>query len=99
MAHRAVAEQARREAFYDALTKLPNRALGLDLLRRAIARTRRQGERRFAALLVDIDHFNAHNDAMGHGVGGELAAGAPRRDYSRVDQRGASASRRPAAVS
>src|SRR5690606_16837355 len=38
-AQRSVEEQARRDAFYDQLTGVPNRALGLDLLRRAITRT------------------------------------------------------------
>lgn len=71
-AQRSIEEQARREAFYDSLTNLPNRSLGLDLLRRAINRTRRQGERRFAALIVDIDRFATHNDALGHGAGDEL---------------------------
>ncbi len=71
-AQRSVEEQARREAFYDALTGLPNRALALDLLRRAIARTRRHGERRFATLVVDIDRFMSHNDVLGHGAGDEV---------------------------
>lgn len=71
-AQRSVEEQARREAFYDALTGMPNRALALDLLRRSIARTRRHGERRFAALVVDIDRFIKQNDAYGHGAGDEV---------------------------
>lgn len=78
-AQRNVEEQARREAFYDALTGVPNRALALDLLRRAITRTRRQGERRFAALVVDVDRFKAHNDALGHGAGDELLKAFTRR--------------------
>lgn len=78
-AQRSVEEQARREAFYDALTGLPNRALALDLLRRAIARTRRQGERRFAVLLANIDRFTRHNDALGHGAGDELLKAFARR--------------------
>jgi diguanylate cyclase (GGDEF)-like protein/PAS domain S-box-containing protein len=71
-AQRSVEELARRQAFYDSLTNLPNRSLAVDLLRRAINRTRRQGERRFAALIVDIDRFATHNDALGHGAGDEL---------------------------
>ncbi len=76
---RHVEEQARREAFYDALTGIPNRALALDLLRRAIARTRRHGERRFAALVVDVDRYRAQNDALGHGAGDELLRAFARR--------------------
>lgn len=78
-AQRSVEEQARRDAFYDATTGMPNRALGLDLLRRAITRTRRQGERRFATLVVDIDRFKAHNDALGHGAGDALLQAFARR--------------------
>lgn len=78
-AQRSVEEQVRREAFYDTLTGLPNRALALDLLRRAISRTRRQGERRFAALMVNIDRFTGHNDALGHGAGDELLRTFARR--------------------
>lgn len=78
-AQRTVEEQARREAFYDALTGLPNRALALDLLRRGINRARRQGERRFAVLVVDIDRFTRHNDALGHGAGDELLRAVARR--------------------
>ncbi len=78
-AQRNVEEQARREAFYDNLTGVPNRALGLDLMRRAITRTRRQGERRFATMLVDIDRFKAQNDALGHGAGDELLRAFARR--------------------
>lgn len=76
---RAIEEQARREAFYDGLTGLPNRALANDLLRRAIIRTRRQGERRFAALLVDLDRFIRLNDALGSSVGDELIRAVARR--------------------
>jgi diguanylate cyclase (GGDEF)-like protein/PAS domain S-box-containing protein len=78
-AQRTVEEQARREAFYDTLTGLPNRALALDLLLRAIARTRRHGERRFAALLVNIDRFTLLNDSLGHGAGDEILRGVARR--------------------
>lgn len=76
---RSVEEAARRGALYDALTGLPNRALAYDLLRRAIRRTRRPGERRFAAILVDLDRFNLLNDSLGHAAGDELLRGVARR--------------------
>lgn len=76
---RSVEEAARRGALYDALTGLPNRALAFDLLRRAIRRTRRPGERRFAAVLVDLDRFNLLNDSLGHDAGDELLRGVARR--------------------
>ena len=78
-AQRSVEEQARREAFYDTLTGLPNRALALDLLRRSIARTRRQGERRFAVMLANIDRFALLNDSLGNGAGDEILRGVARR--------------------
>lgn len=76
---RSVEEAARRGALYDALTGLPNRALAFDLLRRAIRRTRRPGERRFATVLVDLDRFNLLNDSLGHDAGDELLRGVARR--------------------
>lgn len=78
-AQRSVEERQRREALYDALTGLPNRSLAIDLLRRAIHRTRRQGERRFAALYVDLDRFNLLNDSLGHAAGDELLRGVAER--------------------
>jgi diguanylate cyclase (GGDEF)-like protein/PAS domain S-box-containing protein len=72
---RTVEEQAKRGALYDALTGLPNRTLAFDLLRRAIVRTRRPGERRFAAVLVDLDRFNLLNDSLGHAMGDEILRG------------------------
>lgn len=76
---RSMEEEARRGALYDLLTGLPNRTLAFDLLRRAIARTKRHGERRFAALLVDIDRFNLLNDSLGHTVGDDLLRGVAKR--------------------
>ncbi len=76
---RSVEEEARRSALYDNLTGLPNRTLAFDLLRRAVARTKRHGERRFAALLVDIDRFNLLNDSLGHLVGDEILRGVAKR--------------------
>lgn len=78
-AQRLAEERRRREALYDSLTGLPNRSLAIDLLRRAIHRTRRQGERRFAVLLVDLDRFNLLNDSLGHGAGDELLKGVALR--------------------
>lgn len=55
-------------AFYDPLTKLPNRRLLLDRVSKAIdsaKRTRRHG----ALMFLDLDHFKTLNDLHGHDVG------------------------------
>ena len=75
----AAAERQRRESLYDGLTGLPNRTLAIDLLRRAIKRTMRQGGRRFASILVNLDRFNLLNDSMGHQAGDELLRGVAQR--------------------
>lgn len=56
---------------HDPLTGLPNRALILDRLDHAIARSRRSGEIS-AVFLLDIDRFKSVNDMFGHGVGDEV---------------------------
>jgi len=58
-------------AHYDPLTGLPNRALFLSLLQRAIARAKRHDDR-LALLFCDLDRFKAVNDSFGHRAGDEL---------------------------
>ncbi|ACE93865.1 MULTISPECIES: sensor domain-containing protein [Rhizobium] len=58
-------------AFYDSLTGLPNRTLFNERLREMIGDAASAGQRA-GVMLIDMDHFKAINDTMGHPVGDEL---------------------------
>jgi len=66
--HKEAEEQIRDLAFYDPLTKLPNRRLLLDRLHQALALSARSDEQG-ALLFIDLDHFKSINDTQGHPVG------------------------------
>ena len=65
-------------AFYDSLTKLPNRRLLLDRLQQALTASARSG-RHGALLFLDLDHFKVINDTQGHAMGDQLLNEAARR--------------------
>jgi diguanylate cyclase (GGDEF)-like protein/PAS domain S-box-containing protein len=68
---KAAQEAMLHQAFHDALTELPNRALFLDRLGQAIARRGRRGALT-AVLFLDLDRFKWINDSLGHAAGDQL---------------------------
>ena len=64
-------EEIRNLAYFDPLTRLPNRRLMLDRLGHAMTAGNRSRE--FGALMIlDLDHFKSINDTQGHDVGDRM---------------------------
>jgi diguanylate cyclase (GGDEF)-like protein len=61
-------EELAHRALHDPLTGLPNRALGLDRIAKALDRARRAGTR-VAVLALDLDRFGVVNDSVGPDLG------------------------------
>jgi len=71
-------DELARQAFRDSLTNLVNRALFMDRLGQALARTER-GADELAVLFLDLDRFRVVNDSLGHAVGDQLLVEVGRR--------------------
>lgn len=82
-ARKMIEEEIRNLAFYDELTKQPNRRLLNDRLVQCMAASKRS--RRYAALMfLDLDNFKPLNDMHGHNAGDLLLIEVARRINSCV---------------
>ena len=70
-------------AFYDPLTKLPNRTRLKELLDEALAAPDKVNA---TLALVDIDHFSETNDALGHQFGDALLLGVAERLQTKLGE-------------
>ena len=68
-----------QQAFYDSLTKLPNRLLFKEQLQHAVTRLPRQNSPFLAILYLDLNGFKEVNDSLGHSAGDLLLIEAARR--------------------
>src|SRR5690606_1988538 len=76
-------------AFYDSLTKLPNRTRLKDIIDETLtaARKNRSVIRPTTLALIDIDHFAETNDTLGHQFGDLLLLSVATRLQSRLGDR------------
>ncbi|WP_425406188.1 diguanylate cyclase [Hwanghaeella sp.] len=75
-----------KRAYFDELTKLPNRRCFMDQAQRQLAYAKRYGHH-VATAILDVDHFKKVNDTHGHDVGDQaLVAIAERiRSHGRAE--------------
>ena len=74
-----VQEQLEHEVMHDALTDLPNRGYLRERMDRMLALQRREPQRQFALLYLDVDRFKVINDSLGHLAGDSFLKQIARR--------------------
>ncbi|CAI7576626.1 unnamed protein product [Penicillium glandicola] len=65
-------ETLQRQALYDSLTGLPNRAFILEHLQKRISSAGDLHQKRFAVGMLDMNRFKLVNDTYGHSIGDRL---------------------------
>ena len=75
---KAFEEELAHQAFHDALTGLPNRALFMERLQHALARAGRRGTP-IGVIFLDLDNFKVINDSLGHEAGDHLLVAVAER--------------------
>ncbi len=78
---REAEEEIKYRAYYDSLTRLPNRQLLIDRLKHSVVTGRRRSDYN-ALLFIDLDRFKTINDSLGHSVGDLLLIETARRIQS-----------------
>ena len=81
--HARTIEEVAHEAFHDAVTGLPNRALFRDRAEHALSR-RRRSPSGACVLFLDLDGFKTINDSLGPTAGDELLLSVARRLAERL---------------
>ncbi|MAM95548.1 MAG: sensor domain-containing phosphodiesterase [Parvibaculum sp.] len=85
-AQKLAEDRLMHDSVHDSLTGLPNRALFMDRMARAIRRRGLLERPRAALLLIDLDRFKTVNDSIGHSGGDALLIAIARRLESLVTQ-------------
>ena len=85
-------EHVRNQAFFDPLTRLPNRTqFQVEIGKRLERMRQKRSAGKLAVVLLDLDHFQMINDGLGHGAGDDV--------LRKVAQRLCETFARPGAVS